>query len=176
MPNGNFMNESFLQSITPESVKLILQEVKDPEVPVLTIEELGILREVVLKDGIFEIIITPTYSGCPALQAITDEIKTVMEKHGILNYKIRMVYTPAWTTDWMSEAAREKLRAYGIAPPSQSTASHLEASLSGKSKPVKCPFCGKTETKLTSAFGSTACKALHFCNHCRQPFEEFKCH
>lgn len=170
------MNAAGIKSFTPESIRTILQEVKDPEVPVLSIEELGVLRDVKLTDGQFEIIITPTYSGCPAMHAIMEDIKSVMEKHGIHNFQIKMIYSPAWTTDRMSETAREKLREYGIAPPSQSTTSHLEALHSGKSKPVTCPYCGSTETKLTSAFGSTACKALHYCNHCLQPFEEFKCH
>lgn len=170
------MSHAGIKSFTPESIRTLLQEVKDPEVPVLSIEELGVLRDVIWKDGQLDIIITPTYSGCPAMHAITDEIKTVLEKNGINNYQIKMVYAPAWTTDWMSESAREKLREYGIAPPSQSTSDHLEALLSGKSKPVICPFCGSAETKLTSAFGSTACKALHYCHHCSQPFEEFKCH
>lgn len=170
------MSAAEIKPFTPESIRTLLQEVKDPEVPVLSIEELGVLRAVKLTDDHFEIIITPTYSGCPAMQAIAEEIKMVMEINGIRNYQIKMIYSPAWTTDWMSETAREKLREYGIAPPSQSTTSHLEALLSGKSKPVTCPFCGSTETKLTSAFGSTACKALHYCKHCHQPFEEFKCH
>lgn len=170
------MSAPDLKSFSPEEIRSLLQEVKDPEVPVLSIEELGVLLDVKLTAGIFEIIITPTYSGCPAMLAITEEIKSVMEKNHIRNFQIRTVYSPAWTTDTMSETAREKLRQYGIAPPSQSTSAHLEALLIGKSKPVLCPFCGSNETKLTSAFGSTACKALHYCNHCRQPFEEFKCH
>lgn len=176
MPNGKAMSAAEKKLLTPESIRSILQEVKDPEVPVLSIEELGVLREVKFENGQFEIIITPTYSGCPAMHAITEEIKTVMENHGIHDFQIKMIYSPAWTTDWMSQTTREKLRAYGIAPPSQSTSAHLEALLKGKSKSVTCPFCGSAETKLTSAFGSTACKALHYCNHCNQPFEEFKCH
>lgn len=170
------MNDAKINSLTPEFLRTILQEVTDPEVPVLSIEELGVLRDVRVTDNGIEIIITPTYSGCPAMHSITEEIHSVLEKKGIQHFKIKMIYSPAWTTDWMSETARQKLREYGIAPPTQSTSAHLEALLSGKAKPVSCPFCISTDTRLTSAFGSTACKALHYCNQCQQPFEEFKCH
>lgn len=142
----------------------------------MSLEELGVLREIKEVDGIFEIIITPTYSGCPAMNTMAEDIRCMLDKNGISNYKIVTVHSPAWTTDWMTDQAKEKLRTYGIAPPSQSTSSHLEGMLSGKYKPVTCPFCGSNQTRLTSAFGSTACKALHYCNACHQPFEEFKCH
>lgn len=157
-------------------IRNLLTQVQDPEVPVLTIADLGILRNVELVDGIYEIKITPTFTGCPAMKAIEENISEVLVGNGIQNYKVRMVMFPAWTTDWISELGREKLRKYGIAPPSQSTEEHLKAILTGKNKAVACPFCGSVNTRLTSAFGSTACKALHYCDHCCQPFEEFKCH
>ncbi len=167
-----------IQEINPDAnlIRQWLANVKDPEIPVLSIEELGVLRDVQYADGKYRILITPTYSGCPAIQTMIDDIKSVLEQNGIQNFSIEMVYSPPWTTDWMSAQAREKLRAYGIAPPAQSTAEHLQGLHTGKSQPVSCPFCGSYDTRLTSAFGSTACKALHYCNTCCQPFEEFKCH
>lgn len=157
-------------------VRNLLHEVKDPEVPVLSIEELGVLRDVSLADDIFIITITPTYSGCPAMRAIEEEIQKTLHNKGIENFKIKTVFAPAWTTDWMTEAAKEKLRAYGIAPPEKSASDHLSAILNRKKNEVHCPFCNSLNTKLTAPFGSTACKALHYCNNCNQPFEEFKCH
>jgi ring-1,2-phenylacetyl-CoA epoxidase subunit PaaD len=162
--------------LSTENVKDLLNKVTDPEIPVLTIADLGILRSVVEVDGVFVITITPTFTGCPAMRAIEDDINEVMKTAGVTNFKIRTVIAPAWTTDWMSEAGKRKLTEYGIAPPSSSTEDHLKAMISGVRKPVQCPFCTSLNTKLTSAFGSTACKALHYCNECRQPFEEFKCH
>ncbi|MGR6088797.1 MAG: 1,2-phenylacetyl-CoA epoxidase subunit PaaD [Arcticibacter sp.] len=154
----------------------ILEDVTDPEVPVLTIADLGILRSVVEKDGLLEITITPTFTGCPAMRVIEEDINRVLNSKGITNFKVRTVIAPAWTTDWMTEEGKRKLREYGIAPPSMSTEEHLKSLLSGKRKPTVCPFCGSNQTHLTSAFGSTACKALHYCDACQQPFEEFKCH
>jgi ring-1,2-phenylacetyl-CoA epoxidase subunit PaaD len=119
--------------------------------------------------------ITPTYSGCPAMQAITTEIGKVLTEAGFPAYKVKTVLSPAWTTDWMSEATRQKLVDYGIAAPGP-VQDYLERLRTGKSKPARCPFCGSDQTRLTSAFGSTACKALHYCDACQQPFEEFKCH
>lgn len=147
----------------------LLSAIPDPEVPVITISDLGILRSVDFIDGNFVITITPTYSGCPAMKAIEEEIAAVLNAKGISNFKIKMVYSPAWTTDWMNDSARQKLKDYGIAPPSHTSKLNSD-------KKVNCPFCNSENTKLTSWFGSTACKALHYCNNCCQPFEEFKCH
>lgn len=163
-------------AFTTESVWKILEQVLDPEVPALTIADLGILRNVEEVEGGFIITITPTFTGCPAMRAIEDEIGLALKSAGVTNFKVRTVLAPAWTTDWMSEEGKRKLREYGIAPPSMSTEEHLKAMISGQRKPVQCPFCGSSDTRLTSAFGSTACKALHYCDHCKQPFEEFKCH
>jgi ring-1,2-phenylacetyl-CoA epoxidase subunit PaaD len=163
-------------SISKSEIFQILKQVKDPEVPVLDIAELGVLRDVSFDDDKFLITITPTYSGCPAMNAIEQEIKSTLKENGIENFSIKTIFSPAWTTDWMSDQAKQKLKDYGIAPPAETSEQHLKSILERKSKPVQCPFCNSTDTKLTSAFGSTACKALHFCNHCHQPFEEFKCH
>ena len=165
-----------VSEISIEEIRNILKQVKDPEVPVLDIDELGVLRYVNCEDEKIIITITPTYSGCPALQVMESEIEKVLKENEIENFIIKTVFSPAWTTDWMSEVAKNKLREYGIAAPSQSTEEHLKSLLEGKPEHVTCPFCKSSETKLTSAFGSTACKALHYCNHCHQPFEEFKCH
>ena len=165
-----------ITTISKEEIWQILSQVKDPEVPVLDIAELGVLRDVSFENGKFLIIITPTYSGCPAMNAIEQEIKNTLEEKGIQNFYVKTIYSPAWTTDWMSDEAKQKLKNYGIAPPTQSSEQHLISILEKKTKPVQCPYCNSSDTKLTSAFGSTACKALHFCNQCNQPFEEFKCH
>jgi ring-1,2-phenylacetyl-CoA epoxidase subunit PaaD len=153
-----------------------LNEVTDPEIPVLTISDLGILRNVEYADGQFQVTITPTFTGCPAMKVIEEDIAAVLKSHGLDNFKINTVIFPPWTTEWMSEEGKKKLREYGIAPPSVSTEEHLSSLLTGIRKPVNCPFCGSSNTRLTSAFGSTACKALHYCDGCSQPFEEFKCH
>lgn len=159
-----------------EKITKILQEVTDPEIPVLTIEDLGILRSVEEVDGKYIVTITPTYTGCPAMRTIEDDIRSTLTLAGIGNFEVKTVLAPAWTTDWMSEAGKKKLKEYGIAPPSSSTEDLLKSVLTGKRNPAKCPFCESENTKLTSPFGSTACKALHYCNNCHQPFEEFKCH
>ena len=145
---------------------------KDPEVPVLSVVELGIVRDVEVDGDAVTVVITPTYSGCPAMRVIEDDILAALHDAGITNASVRTVFTPAWTTDWIPEAAREKLRAYGIAPPGPSGV-HAPVQLRRR-EPVRCPFCGSANTSPRSDFGSTACKALHFCNACTQPFEEFK--
>ncbi len=153
-----------------------LKQIPDPEIPVISIVDLGVVRNVALENERLVISITPTYSGCPALKAMEDSVKEMLTDRGIHDFVIKMVLFPAWTTDWLSEETRDKLRHYGIAPPEKSTDDHLRMMLSGKRSEVTCPFCKSRNTHLTSAFGSTACKALHFCDDCRQPFEEFKCH
>ena len=137
--------------------------VEDPEIPVLTIEDLGILRDVRLDGETVEVTITPTYSGCPAMTAIALEIETALSRAGFPRCRVRSVLSPAWTTDWMSEDGRRKLRDYGIAPPDPSAL-------------PCCPRCGAANTEQISAFGSTACKALYRCLACREPFDAFKCH
>jgi ring-1,2-phenylacetyl-CoA epoxidase subunit PaaD len=146
--------------------------VVDPEIPVLTIADLGVLREVVISDGRVEVAITPTYSGCPAMNMITVEIELALERAGFRNSKVRTVLSPAWTTDWMSEAGRRKLREYGIAAP---LAASSRRALFGVEQ-VPCPQCGSIDTGVLSEFGSTSCKALWRCKSCREPFDYFKCH
>ncbi|MGY3037520.1 ring-1,2-phenylacetyl-CoA epoxidase subunit PaaD [Bradyrhizobium sp. USDA 4354] len=146
--------------------------VVDPEIPVLSIADLGVLRDVVLDGDRVEVAITPTYSGCPAMNMIALEIEVALERAGFHQPKVRTVLSPAWTTDWMSEEGRRKLRAYGIAPPQ---ASSSRRALFGE-QTVACPQCGSDKTELLSEFGSTSCKALWRCKACREPFDYFKCH
>lgn len=148
-----------------------LENVCDPELPFLTIVDLGILRDVRLVDGAVEVTITPTYSGCPANDVIALDIVTALAKAGVTGARVSTVRLPAWTTDWITPAARDKLKANGIAPPS--TASGKRALFD--TEEIGCPMCGSQATERVSAFGSTACKALYRCLDCREPFEAFKC-
>lgn len=152
----------------------ILDEVKDPEVPVLSVVELGIVRDVSANDGRVVVTITPTYSGCPAMHEIEQSIAAALTEHGLGPVELRTIYAPAWTTDWISPAAREKLRAYGIAPPGRAAAVEELTPLRRRAASVACPFCGAADTEQRSEFGSTACKSIWYCRSCRQPFEEFK--
>ena len=139
-----------------------LSDVADPEIPVLTITDLGIVRDVHCDDGV-TVSLTPTYSGCPATEAIEASVVAALEERGVDNVRIRRVLSPPWTTDWISDKGREKLRIYGIAPPQR------------RDGPVACPRCDSTKTEVVSEFGSTACKASHRCLDCLEPFEYFKC-
>ncbi|HHS95473.1 MAG TPA: phenylacetate-CoA oxygenase subunit PaaJ [Phaeodactylibacter sp.] len=159
---------------TKQHIYKVLEQVPDPEIPVLTIQDLGVIREVIVnEDGVVEIIITPTYSGCPAMDMIEVNIKAALQEAGYARVKVCTVLSPAWTTDWISKEARAKLKAYGIAPP-QGTASKSE--LLGLDIQVECPLCGSLNTELLSQFGSTACKSLYRCKECLEPFDYFKCH
>ncbi len=151
-----------------------LSEVLDPEIPVINIVELGVVRNVEIKEGEITITITPTYSGCPAMEIFEKDIKNKLSQSGFKQIKIITTLSPAWTTDWLRPETKEKLRNHGIAPP-QSDQNGNKDLFSLESKRVKCPFCNSLYTKLISQFGSTACKALHYCNRCQQPFEYFKC-
>jgi ring-1,2-phenylacetyl-CoA epoxidase subunit PaaD len=146
----------------------ILQEVCDPEVPVLTITDLGIVRDVKLNGDEVEVIITPTYTGCPAMDMIAMNIKLALIENGYSKVKITSVLAPAWTTDWMSEAGKTKLKQYGIAAPDTRFTIPVDG--------VECPLCNSKNTSIISEFGSTACKALYQCNNCKEPFDYFKCH
>src|SRR5579864_7278007 len=141
-------------------------EVVDPEIPVLTIADLGVLRDVAVTDGHVEVAITPTYSGCPAMNMIALEIELALQRAGFADPKVRTVLSPAWTTDWMSDDGRRKLREYGIAPPQ---AAGSRRALFGIER-ITCPQCGSDDTEVLSEFGSTACKALWRCKSCREPF------
>ena len=159
-------------TIQTKDIWRILEEVTDPEIPVLTITDLGIVRDVKLNDDEVEIIITPTYSGCPAMDMIAMNIKLALLENGYNNIKITSVLAPAWTTDWMSEEGKRKLKEYGIAPP-EGEAGRFQRP---ESLQIQCPQCNSHNTKLISEFGSTACKALYQCNDCKEPFDYFKCH
>jgi ring-1,2-phenylacetyl-CoA epoxidase subunit PaaD len=154
-----------------ERVLSALERVTDPEIPVLSIADLGILRDVSVQDDVVEVTITPTYSGCPAMTVIAHEIDAALTRIGI-RARIHTRLSPAWTTDWLTDAARRKLAAFGIAPP-EPTASRR--ALFGEPRP-SCPNCASRDTEQLSEFGSTACKSLHRCRTCREPFEAFKCH
>jgi ring-1,2-phenylacetyl-CoA epoxidase subunit PaaD len=144
----------------------------DPEIPVLSIADLGVLRDVRVTGQAVEVDITPTYSGCPAMNMIALEIEIALHDAGIADATVRTVLSPAWTTDWLTETGREKLRAYGIAPPPPGGS---RRALFGETI-VACPRCGSTDSEQIAEFGSTACKSLWRCRACREPFDLFKCH
>jgi ring-1,2-phenylacetyl-CoA epoxidase subunit PaaD len=149
----------------------VLEAVSDPELPFLTIADMGILRGVRVAEDAIEVSITPTYSGCPAMDVIALDITTALAKAGFDDVRVNRVLSPAWTTDWLSPAARDKLRANGIAPPERAQGKRaLFAEVE-----VACPMCGSKSTERVSEFGSTACKALYRCRSCREPFQYFKC-
>lgn len=145
--------------------------IPDPEVPVISITELGVAREVHWDGRQLRIVITPTYTGCPAMQLFVAEIRAAMHEQGFDDLIIETVYSPAWTTDWLSSEAKEKLRKYGIAPPVKSTPG---GDPFAEPPVVPCPHCGSEHTTLKSQFGATACKALYTCDDCKEPFEYFK--
>lgn len=153
MPSIDYSNQI-------ENIWDLLNNVPDPEIPVISVVELGVIRDVRFENKLFQIDITPTYSGCPAVKTFTDDIRVCLKENGVRNFKINLVYSPAWTTDWMSNETKEKLRKFGIAPPS---------------KIVVCPQCKSEKTELVSEFGSTACKAFYKCTECLEPFDFFKC-
>ncbi len=161
------------KTYSQEQIFKILSEIPDPEIPVINIIELGILREVKFVNDECVVVITPTYTGCPAMKVIEDDIKIKLKEIGIEKVKVELVFSPAWTTDWISDEAKEKLRAYGIAPPDHS--SQDKKVLLGKARDLKCPQCGSKNTEMISQFGSTACKALYRCLDCKEPFDYFKC-
>jgi ring-1,2-phenylacetyl-CoA epoxidase subunit PaaD len=161
----------------------VLDTVPDPEVPALSLRDLGVVREVIVAEGAgegeqaagLEVVLTPTYSGCPATEVIAQSVKTALEEEGLGPVKVTHRLAPAWTTDWISAAGRRKLREYGIAPPDHlgDTAGTVQP-IRLRPRNVACPRCGSADTERLSAFGSTACKALHRCLACREPFEHFK--
>ena len=138
----------------------LLNTVPDPEIPVISVVELRVIRNIEFINDSYLISITPTYSGCPAVKAFQDDIKTCLSNNGVDNFELKLIYSPAWTTDWMTENTKEKLLKYGISPPSET---------------VICPQCKSTSTNTISDFGSTACKSFHSCKDCLEPFEHFKC-
>jgi ring-1,2-phenylacetyl-CoA epoxidase subunit PaaD len=163
------------KNISKEEIWKLFEAVNDPEVPVLSVVDLGIVRDISITNGEIEIIITPTYSGCPAMDVIRAKIRTTLLEHGAKRIKITSILSPAWTTDWISEIGKQKLKAYGIAPPTvRQQVCH--AALFHEGEAIQCPKCNSFNTRLISQFGSTACKALYQCNDCKEPFDYFKCH
>lgn len=162
-----------------------LNDVADPEIPVISIVDLGIVRDVAFDGGACVVTITPTYSGCPAMQVIAESVTEALHARGLTDVRLVNQLSPAWTTDWMSDAGKAALKGYGIAPPAQQ-AIDISGLRSGVKRgkggggfvlpEVACPNCGSTHTQLTSQFGSTPCKALYKCLDCREPFDYFKCH
>jgi ring-1,2-phenylacetyl-CoA epoxidase subunit PaaD len=159
---------------TREEILAVLDTVLDPEVPVLSVRELGIVRDVEISGtGAVTVVVTPTYSGCPAIRVIEQDITAAIEAAGVSDVQVRTALSPPWTTDWIAPAARAKLKAYGIAPPGPAASGDLVQLL--RHRPAtQCPYCDSFDTELRSEFGSTACKSVGWCRACRQPFEEFK--
>ena len=162
--------------LTRDDIFAVLDGVKDPEVPVLSVIELGVVRDVEMRGPrSVTVVVTPTYSGCPAMQVIEDDIVAALRAHGVEDARVRTTYAPAWTTDWMTDEAKAKLEAYGIAPPGPApSGEETLVPLRRSAEAVLCPYCRSGDTVLRSEFGSTACKSIRFCNACQQPFEQFK--
>jgi ring-1,2-phenylacetyl-CoA epoxidase subunit PaaD len=152
-----------------------LGEIKDPEVPVLSIVDLGIVREIKMNEEEIEVVITPTYTGCPAMDMISTQIRILLSTLGFKQNKVTQVLSPAWTTEWMSEEGKRKLKEYGIAPPNPRQ-QFCDNKLFAAAEAVQCPHCESWHTHRVSEFGSTACKALYQCDDCKEPFDYFKCH
>ncbi|MBL4624585.1 MAG: phenylacetate-CoA oxygenase subunit PaaJ [Flavobacteriales bacterium] len=154
-------------------IRELLEEVKDPEVPVLSVLDLGVVRSVSVVGNVVDIVLTPTYSGCPAMKVIEDDIVSILKANGIETVTIEMVLAPAWTTDWITEKGKQQLKEFGIAPPEKSSVD--KSSITGDAKFIRCPQCNSENTEMISQFGSTACKALYKCLDCLEPFDYFKC-
>jgi ring-1,2-phenylacetyl-CoA epoxidase subunit PaaD len=161
--------------ITEKKIRSLLEEVKDPEVPILSVLDLGVVREIKIGENEIEIIITPTYSGCPAMDVIRMNIQMTLLSYGFKNVKVTQILSPAWTTEWMSEEGKRKLKEYGIAPPNPKQ-QVCDQKLFAAAESVQCPHCNSYHTHRVSEFGSTACKALYVCDDCKEPFDYFKCH
>lgn len=159
--------------LTVEHIKHCLEDVTDPEIPVLTIMDMGVVRDIRIRDNVVEVDITPTYTGCPAMDEISADIVKRLKREGASDVTVKEVLTPSWTTDWLSEEGKRKLEEYGIAPPTDETAD--KRALFGAQPVVRCPQCKSENTTRVSQFGSTACKALYKCEDCQEPFDYFKC-
>jgi ring-1,2-phenylacetyl-CoA epoxidase subunit PaaD len=157
------------------SPREVLATVTDPEIPVLTIEDLGVLRDVQVDGGRVVVTITPTYSGCPAMDEIRADIVSALQRAGWSDVEVRTVLSPAWTTDWMSADGRRKLREHGIAPPGPREPGPVLVQL-GRRPSVACPQCGSADTEELTRFGSTSCKSMWRCRSCREPFDHFRAH
>lgn len=174
-------HHTFHQPLSETAIWDLMKQIYDPEIPVISIVDLGIVRAVELITPLnntnpqVTITITPTYSGCPAMDVIGMNIRMILLEHGFKNIQIKTNLSPAWTTDWMSAEGKEKLKAFGIAPPNPLHAVCTPV-LFQEQEVVQCPYCNSYHTKMISRFGSTACKALYQCNECHEPFDYFKCH
>ena len=164
-----------IHQIDKQTIFSYLEEINDPEVPVLSIIDLGIVRDVIMHEEEIEVVITPTYTGCPAMDMITAAIKIELTTLGFKKIKITQALSPAWTTEWMSEEGKRKLKEYGIAPPNPKQQT-CDQKLFAVVEAVQCPHCNSHHTQRISEFGSTACKALYQCIDCKEPFDYFKCH
>ena len=158
--------------VSKEQIYNWLEEVSDPEIPVLSVIDLGVVRDAQIIDGDWLITITPTYSGCPAMKTMEEDILSKLKDKGIDSARVELVLAPAWSTDWLSENGRIKLREYGIAPPEHEVDKSV---LFAEPTIVPCPKCHSRNTRMVSQFGSTACKALYQCNECQEPYDYFKC-
>ena len=165
-----------LAPISADQVYAWLQEVPDPEIPVLSVVDLGVVRDVSWDGDACVVVITPTYSGCPAMREITQDIQQTLAGHGIDEVRVETRLAPAWTTDWMSEKGREALKGYGIAAPAERAIDISGISRRAAAPAIACPRCGSRDTRMVSNFGSTSCKALYRCVACREPFDYFKTH
>ncbi len=162
--------------VSAEQIRLWLDQVPDPEIPVLSVVDLGLIRDVQWDGSVCVVTITPTYSGCPAMDEIAADIKDELRRHGMADVRIQTVLSPAWTTDWMTPKGRAALKSYGIAPPQEKAIDISGISRRADTPAVDCPHCGSNNTRLISHFGSTSCKALYRCSQCGEPFDYFKTH
>jgi len=158
--------------VSEKEIWALLEEVSDPEIPVLTVVDLGVIRNVAIEGSHVQVTITPTYSGCPAMKLIEEQIKEKLNEKGIMDVGVNLVLSPAWTTDWLTESGKNKLREYGIAPPENEVDKSV---LFSAPTVVPCPKCASKNTRMVSLFGSTACKAHYQCKECLEPFDYFKC-
>jgi ring-1,2-phenylacetyl-CoA epoxidase subunit PaaD len=156
--------------LTEAGISEILDQVVDPEIPVVTLKEMGIIRAINISRNHVEVVITPTFSGCPALEVMEAEIIRVLASAGLKNVQVTRQYEPGWTSDWITPAAREKLKQIGLAPPHIHQGNFIPVLM----EPVTCPYCDSQETTLKNSFGPTPCRMIYYCNSCQQPFEQFK--
>lgn len=173
-----YEREQFRRNSQVPHLWALLDDVKDPEIPVLSLWDIGILKDISQHEQAVTVVITPTYSGCPAMDVIREDITAALLNHGVAQVQVELELTPAWTTDWMTNKGRDQLRGYGIAPPDD-VVDPLHGDLARtveltEATQVRCPHCGSHETRMVSEFSSTACKALFQCNDCREPFDLFK--
>ena len=177
-PSLQYEREKFRRNSKVPHLWVLLDAVKDPEIPVLSLWDIGILKDISQHQQCVTVTITPTYSGCPAMDVIREDITLLLKKQGFLQVKVEFELTPAWTTDWMTDRGREQLRGYGIAPPNDMvdpTHGQLSHTVAlNETTQVRCPHCGSYQTRMISEFASTACKALFQCNDCSEPFDLFK--